>query len=388
MAILRRATVSGLAGQDKSHDIRFNRDVNVFWGPNGCGKTSFLKILHSALQGDASYLVRVPLRKAEVAFFEHRQSRDFTRTLSFPGKQGEVPDDPIMENEVMRLFRQGEGEGEGLSWKIRPNNDGKIRRFPHQYLPVSRVASGRAAQRNARDRFEMLGRVEMLDEASFDEMFAEGIRNTWREYSTDELLTVRRIQDRGLAGILKGVIDRNPQGEETDYDIRAEDAFDAVANFFHYQKMGRLENRERFVQNFQTDPVQRQIVAEIVSIQARIEAAQEPTRRVEALLRDLFTGGKKVSLTTNELVVEARGSKIPVASLSSGEKQMVRLLVECVAAGEDAVIIDEPEISMHVDWQHRLIDSLHLVNPKAQIILATHSPEVMAQLDDERIFEL
>ena len=39
--------------------------------------------------------------------------------------------------------------------------------------------------------------------------------------------------------------------------------------------------------------------------------------------------------------------------------------------------MDEPEVSLHVDWQQRLIDLILELNPNVQIILTTHSPAVI-----------
>ena len=74
--------------------------------------------------------------------------------------------------------------------------------------------------------------------------------------------------------------------------------------------------------------------------------------------------------------------------LSSGEKQVLTLFVEALRAQMNSFIVDEPEISMHIDWQRALIASLRELNPASQIIVATHSPEIMADIDDERIFRL
>ena len=42
-----------------------------------------------------------------------------------------------------------------------------------------------------------------------------------------------------------------------------------------------------------------------------------------------------------------------------------------------ALLMDEPEISLHIDWQQRLIDLIRQLNPNAQIILSTHSPALI-----------
>ena len=43
---------------------------------------------------------------------------------------------------------------------------------------------------------------------------------------------------------------------------------------------------------------------------------------------------------------------------------------------------------MHIDWQHKLLSSLQQLNPSMQLIAATHSPEIMADLPDDKIFRI
>lgn len=65
--------------------------------------------------------------------------------------------------------------------------------------------------------------------------------------------------------------------------------------------------------------------------------------------------------------------------LSSGEKQflIIMLTVLLQRKEESILIMDEPEISMHIDWQRELLNNLKRLNPNCQIILATHSPGVV-----------
>ena len=41
------------------------------------------------------------------------------------------------------------------------------------------------------------------------------------------------------------------------------------------------------------------------------------------------------------------------------------------------LFMDEPEVSLHVEWQKQLIDLILALNPNVQIILTTHSPAVI-----------
>ena len=65
--------------------------------------------------------------------------------------------------------------------------------------------------------------------------------------------------------------------------------------------------------------------------------------------------------------------------LSSGEKQILAILLTVlVQDGKPYVLfMDEPEVSLHVDWQKKLIALIMSLNPNVQIILSTHSPAVI-----------
>ena len=47
-------------------------------------------------------------------------------------------------------------------------------------------------------------------------------------------------------------------------------------------------------------------------------------------------------------------------------------------AGNSLITLDEPELSLHIGWQQKLLDAMYRLNPNAQLIVATHSPEIAA----------
>lgn len=77
-------------------------------------------------------------------------------------------------------------------------------------------------------------------------------------------------------------------------------------------------------------------------------------------------------------------------SLSSGEKQMlIILLTALVQDNQPAIMImDEPEISLHTDWQENLIDNIRKLNENVQIIIATHSPSIIINGWHDKVFEM
>ena len=69
---------------------------------------------------------------------------------------------------------------------------------------------------------------------------------------------------------------------------------------------------------------------------------------------------------------------IEVTKLSSGEKQLLIILLTVLLQDQNPyiLILDEPEISMHIDWQRKLIAEITVLNPNCQIVIATHSPTI------------
>lgn len=73
-------------------------------------------------------------------------------------------------------------------------------------------------------------------------------------------------------------------------------------------------------------------------------------------------------------------------ALSSGERQIVTLIYAAThMSKQKAVLIDEPEISLHVDWQRRLLKSMSKQIGERQIIASTHSPVIAADYPDNQI---
>ena len=97
---------------------------------------------------------------------------------------------------------------------------------------------------------------------------------------------------------------------------------------------------------------------------------------VDSLFADT---AKKALRTSNEIVLVQNGENLYPYQLSSGEKQMLIILLTVLVQNKEpyTLFMDEPEISLHVEWQQRLIGLVRDLNPNAQIILTTHSPAVI-----------
>ena len=128
--------------------------------------------------------------------------------------------------------------------------------------------------------------------------------------------------------------------------------------------------------------------------QGHADAAQELSqkkKRFQDMVDELFTEtGKQIIRTENEIRFSQIGENLVSYQLSSGEKQMLAILLTVLV--EDnlpyVLFMDEPEVSLHVEWQKRLIDLILELNPNVQIILTTHSPAVVMNGWVDRVTEV
>ena len=131
------------------------------------------------------------------------------------------------------------------------------------------------------------------------------------------------------------------------------------------------------------------VVKDINVIEIEIEKASEPIEQFQKIINEFISGTKNIFLSDRSIDVKTEeGEDIGLVSLSSGEKHLLRIIVENLLAGRNSIIIDEPELSMHVDWQLELLNIMQMLNPTSQIIVATHSPEIMARIPEDKIFRI
>ena len=117
-------------------------------------------------------------------------------------------------------------------------------------------------------------------------------------------------------------------------------------------------------------------------IDASIERQTEMKSDIDnfcAVVNQLFeTTGKRIEIEGNKFNVVSREEIIPISALSSGEKQILLILLRVFLLDRDEayVLLDEPENSLDISWQFELINMLVRLNPNAQYFITTHSPSI------------
>jgi predicted ATPase len=121
--------------------------------------------------------------------------------------------------------------------------------------------------------------------------------------------------------------------------------------------------------------------------------SEQQARAITAYLgmvnRFLGDSGKAIFFDDSGLLsfrIEGLAEPQSVTSLSSGEAQIFVILTHLAfnptAQEANVFIVDEPELSLHVQWQELFVQSVQSANPNVQYIMATHAPSIILDRSD------
>jgi energy-coupling factor transporter ATP-binding protein EcfA2 len=401
---------------DASGETNFSR-LLILYGDNGSGKTTILKLLFSLLapysaQGEKSYVARTPFKRFAIFFDEG------TSVLAEKGEH-------LSGSYSVIIRHRNLADAEVYDLKTSP--DGSIR--DQQPLTDLFQALGRLAlplyflpdDRRVRSTF---GGEERLS----DHILTVPRDVTWRELTERRAILSEEDSEEPPHINISEVLARTSlwfrshafrgsnMGEENATSIYltvveqiaalegtpAEKAADEIglvtrlqelaSEMQSFTKFGLIPSfpADRFLASFADAGVSaRRTIATVLvpyvdGIEARLKALEE-IRDLLAIYVETtnsFLASKSIEFTPQSgMVIRGFQGVLDPNLLSSGEKQLLLLLSNTILARERAGIflIDEPELSLNVKWQRRLVDAILgcARGSRIQYVLASHSLELI-----------
>lgn len=352
--------VSGLLGQEKTIAIDFEPDINIMTGRNGSGKTSALKLLWYIISGNILLALKeVPFDKATVVttLYEctvYRTNENSCRIDWKEGSKRETFEDDSDEDDP-GLISYAENKANRLLKRLGSS----------VFLPTFRRIEGGFT---LGDRNNLLSRSNNnIEDLLID--LSKRLSNVGHTFvasiSTVDIVNLLVAQYTNLSD------QYNKLQQGTSHDI-----INKIKTY----------NGNRDGVNVETLD---QIRQQIESMEKSRETIMKPLEAVRELAMNIFkVSGIALGKT---LSFGDAANAVNSDALSAGEKQMLSFIAYNAFYRDAIVIIDEPELSLHVDWQRQLFPTLLSQETSNQFIVATHSPFIYAkypekeiQLDDDR----
>jgi predicted ATPase len=151
------------------------------------------------------------------------------------------------------------------------------------------------------------------------------------------------------------------------------------------EAMSRLNKKEELTQKdfeaFQSFVRTQEIIEMSLASENQINKTYKPISDFLETVHE-FINDKTFEFESGDLTAfNEEFDDISTQKLSSGEKQLLIILIETLLQKRERCVFltDEPELSLHIQWQRNILPAIKKLNPNAQIIAATHSPEIAAK---------
>jgi ABC-type lipoprotein export system ATPase subunit len=412
----------------KSHDIDVRFDlqgrVNIIYGRNGSGKTLAMAMLAELCEGRCDTFVSLPAQQLSVRLSDQSEltvRRTPSGSPMLALRRGEQPEweAPMLRSEeallqllppsVRRdLLRSGRPFGENLWLDRRKNAVLPSRHFLRRHLPPSAWAELEQSDALEPPVSALIERLPKVRSVRTDRLFlrAPARPNDEQSDSMEPLLMVAHLS-RQLREVLQQA-NQAYRKRSTELDatlprrlFSKEQAVDDLQALT--QRASRLTETETNLaelgllrdrpEPLNADALNEQDLRTFAIILGDREEKLQPFAvlgqkarlLLDSINKKLAPKEVRLDLEAGYSLLSAAGEPLELSCLSSGEQHELVLLHELLFEVEPGtlVLIDEPELSLHVTWQQDLVTDITRIAQANQIdfLLATHSPYIAGEDD-------
>lgn len=427
---------------DHEFEFKDSGEFAVIYGPNGVGKTRVLEIIDALCNVSVPQLTLIPFKSATLRFSDgvelsvekvvpppedeasrsesdesHRMPTDLLFKLSFPNLSRTI-ESPVNARSNFAVWLSDNSawtQLDALTWIDR--SDGEI--MPYEELR-RRFGSAFRAENRSRDRrnsgdlnpaivaFAESLKVRLIETQRLVVLdvpdprrqahygFEEASRSVPTIFQYSE--QIKRLLDQNLSAnsrltqrldstFPRRMLDRGDRSALTEAELRAK--WEEQTN-----RRGRLTqiadlgvDEELSLPEGELNPWQLGMLElYLADADEKLDSFSAVLARID-LLEDvvnarLLRKSFRINATSGIVVTRGRDrSTIPLTALSSGEQHEIILMFDLLFNVErgSVVMIDEPEISLHIGWQKKFIaDVLKIADLVGfQFVVATHSPQII-----------
>jgi len=368
--IIENFEVYGLAGS-RSFQANFEDDVNILTGKNGSGKTTILKLLWYVVSGNIEHAVReIPFNKFilqtniyRISIIKRGQKVD---TITFEA-----------EDEEVDITDEIDEDGDVFRTAIQTAND-TVKNFGRSvFFPTFRRIEGGFSLATVPGPRAYPSRPGVRSGGPLEEALVE----LSRRLSVGGHIFVSSISTVDIVGLL---MRQYTEVAEQSNALQQETSLKIIEKIKEYKQdnttvnlpgdPGAIQDANAVIDNIRNM---------IESLDRKREEKLAPLNAVRVLVEKLF---RHAGIVLNSRISFGDAANAVNSDLlSAGEKQMLSFICYNAFYRDSVFFIDEPELSLHVDWQRQLFPILQSQGTGNQFIIATHSPFIYSKYPDKEI---
>lgn len=407
---------------DKTVTLNLKDDVNFLIGVNGSGKTTIINLIAATLKADFATLDRFQFKKIRIDLKSKIIDSKTKKTAFIEVEKTEKNNSPF-PNINFKIKRYDDSDGK--KYLLDELEEEHLIRHSYEYLIHRKHIRGNQFERDVNVALQDLVNVSWLsihrvssalkrrEERSFESTIDQKIEELQidlvkyfsllnRKYAIE----TEKFQQYIFESLIETLKDESVFALTENID--AEKEKNALKQIFLYFKLNERNTNPKLDSFFESYNKSfskfkektsftisdlyyllgiRKIHSVVQEWNKVIDKRENINKSRETFLHVINTLLQRKELLINEkneLTVKTQSGKIfPLTNLSSGEKQLLIILGQSLLQEENVhiYIADEPELSLHVEWQEKLVSSLKSLNPNSQIIFATHSPDIVGGFD-------
>lgn len=347
----------------------FNNDLNILTGKNGAGKTSILKLIWYVMSGNILPALqevsfsRFRLVTSEYDITVYRLTRATCR-VEYSDSHGRKWNFEDIIDEDDNLFENAEDLA-----------NEKLRKCGSSiFFPTFRRIEGGFTLNYARQPSSSpRGVLGSANRAGSE--IEEGMSALSRRLTNNKHVFVASISTTDISTLLLARFADLSQEYSSAQQAMSEGVIDTIKKLRSpYLDEAQKRDPQEVLEN---------ILKTIEEVEEKREHIMAPFDAMRYLVEQLFrhsgiSFGKRLSIGDAATAVNSD-------ALSAGEKQMLSFISYNAFHSQTPFLIDEPELSLHVDWQRQLFSILMNQQSSNQFIIATHSPFIYGKYPDKEI---
>lgn len=396
-----------------NYNIKFNDDITFLHGKNGCGKTTILNIITYIITGKIYKLFSYEFEKIILMYNkENKNENEYLKIyknnnediiITFENKDIKI----IQASDEMKIMMRtqeirDENENEDMYFEKYPILKEIKELFDFKYIPLNRNDLMDKERLFLYRRFRhrrLLKDINNIPINNVADIILENyakikseISGLGKELQINIVKSMYQynISDYDKVELAKGAIKKDIINFQK-ANLYDEQLGNLIKDF--YEKLTQTTTKDvEYIFNFSKLAQLNKIQKVFDEYDKKVEKLNEPINTLEKIINRFFEDSaerKRIVILENEIffLTEHDKRRVDLYNLSSGEKQILILftyLIFDVANKKNPIfIIDEPELSLHLLWQKNFVTSVLETNKNMQLILATHSPEIIDKYRDK-----